>query len=170
MSGQGSGGLDAGARRRLALGLAIAVMVVALDQAVKGWVVTVVMQPPRTIELTSFLNLVMTWNHGISFGLFAGEVQAMPIILIGVAAAVVLLLLVWLIRADRMIAAVWLGAVIGGAVGNVVDRVRVGAVADFIDVHVGAWHWPAFNVADSAITVGVTLIVIDGLFSRRDLS
>jgi len=79
-------------------------------------------------------------------------------------------LVVWLIRADRLVVAVWLGSVIGGAVGNVVDRVRVGAVADFIDVHVGLWHWPAFNVADSAITVGVTLIVIDGLFGRRDLS
>jgi len=76
----------------------------------------------------------------------------------------------WLIRADRMVAALWLGLVIGGAVGNVVDRVRIGAVADFIDVHLGDWHWPAFNVADSAITIGVMLIVIDGLFSRRDLS
>ncbi len=170
MSGQGSRGLDAGARRRLVLGLVIAGAVIALDQLVKWWVVAVVMQPPRTIELTSFLNLVMTWNHGISFGLFAGEVQAMPIILVGVAVVVVAVLVVWLIRADRLAAAVWLGAVIGGAVGNVVDRVRVGAVADFIDVHVGAWHWPAFNVADSAITVGVTLIVIDGLFGRRDLS
>ena len=170
MSGERSRGLDAGARRRLALGLSIAGAVIVLDQLVKWWVVSVVMQPPRVIELTGFLNLVMTWNHGISFGLFAGEVEAMPIILIGVAAAVVAVLVVWLIRADRLVVAVWLGSVIGGAVGNVVDRVRVGAVAEFIDVHVGLWHWPAFNVADSAITVGVTLIVIDGLFGRRDLS
>ena len=156
--------------RRLALGFAIAGAVIALDQWVKWWVVTVVMQPPQVIELTGFLNLVITWNHGFSFGLFAGEARTMPIILIGVAAVVVVMLVLWLIRADRMVAALWLGLVIGGAVGNVVDRVRIGAVADFIDVHLGDWHWPAFNVADSAITIGVMLIVIDGLFSRRDLS
>ena len=126
------------------------------------------MQPPHAIPLTDWLNLVMAWNHGISFGLFSGD--AMPYALTGVALAVVGVLVVWLIRDPRASAAVWLGLVIGGAVGNVVDRVRLGAVAEFIDVHVGAWHWPAFNVADSAITLGVALILIDGLFGRSEMS
>ena len=153
---------------RLSLGLGIAAAVTALDQWVKWYVVTQLMQPPRAIVLTDWLNLVMAWNHGISFGLFSGD--AVPYALIGVALAVVGVLVVWLIRDPRASAAVWLGLVIGGAVGNVIDRVRLGAVADFIDVHVGAWHWPAFNVADSAITLGVTLILIDGLFGRSEMS
>ena len=153
---------------RLSLGLGIAAAVTALDQWVKWYVVTQLMQPPRAIPLTDWLNLVMAWNHGISFGLFSGD--AVPYALIGVALAVVGVLVVWLIRDPRASAAVWLGLVIGGAVGNVIDRVRLGAVADFIDVHVGAWHWPAFNVADSAITLGVTLILIYGLFCRSEMS
>ena len=154
--------------KRLTLGLGIAAAVAVLDQATKWYVVTQLMQPPHAIPLTDWLNLVMAWNHGISFGLFSGD--AMPYALTGVALAVVGVLVVWLIRDPRASAAVWLGLVIGGAVGNVVDRVRLGAVADFIDVHVGAWHWPAFNVADSAITLGVALILIDGLFGRSEMS
>jgi len=155
-------------KQRLALGLGIAAVVIVADQVVKWWVVTQLMQVPRVVELTGWLNLVMTWNHGISFGLFSGE--AVPYILVALALAVVGLLVAWLVKAERLAAGLWLGLVIGGAVGNVIDRIRVGAVADFIDVHVGAWHWPAFNVADSAITVGVALIVIDGLFNRPEMS
>jgi len=154
--------------KRLILGLGIAALVIVADQAVKWWVVTGLMQPPQVIELTGWLNLVMTWNHGISFGLFSGD--AVPYGLAAVALAVVAMLVVWLIRADRLLAGLSLGLVIGGAVGNVIDRLRVGAVADFIDFHVGAWHWPAFNVADSAITVGVALIIIDGLFRHPEMS
>ena len=154
--------------KRLILGFGIAALVIVADQASKYWVVTVLMQPPRLVELTGWLNLVMTWNHGISFGLFSGQTE--PYILAGVALTVIGVLVVWLIRDRRPAAALWLGLVIGGALGNIADRLRLGAVADFIDVHAGAWHWPAFNVADSAITLGVTLILIDGLFSRSEMS
>ena len=157
-----------GLRGHLALGFGIAGFVTLLDQLVKWYVVTQLMQPPQVIVLTDWLNLVMTWNHGISFGLFSGQTE--PYILAGVALTVIGVLVVWLIRDRRPAAAVWLGLVIGGALGNIADRLRLGAVADFIDVHVGAWHWPAFNVADSAITLGVTLILIDGLFSRSEMS
>ncbi|MEI6559871.1 MAG: signal peptidase II [Rhodospirillaceae bacterium] len=155
-------------RARLTLGLGIAAIVAALDQLVKWYVVTGLMQPPRVIEVTGWLNLVMTWNHGISFGFFSGD--AVPYVLAAVALAVVAGLIVWMINDRRPAAAVWLGLVIGGALGNVVDRLRLGAVADFIDVHAGVWHWPAFNVADGAITIGVTLILIDGLFGRSEMS
>ena len=157
-----------GLRGHLALGLGLAAVVTLLDQLVKWYVVTQLMQPPQVIVLTDWLNLVMTWNHGISFGLFSGQTE--PYILAGVALTVIGVLVVWLIRDRRPAAALWLGLVIGGALGNIADRLRLGAVADFIDVHAGAWHWPAFNVADSAITLGVTLILIDGLFSRSEMS
>ncbi|MEI7607276.1 MAG: signal peptidase II [Rhodospirillaceae bacterium] len=154
--------------RRLALGLGLAIVVVLLDQASKGYVIDLLTPPPHAVILTDWLNLVMTWNHGISFGLFSG--QAGPYIFVAVALAVSAGLVVWMVRDRRLGAALWLGLVIGGAIGNVIDRVRLGAVADFIDVHAGTWHWPAFNIADSAITLGVALILIDGLFSRPEMS
>ncbi len=153
---------------RLTLGLGLALVVTLLDQLSKWYVVTQLMQPPQIIDLTGWLALVMTWNHGISFGLFAGA--AMPYALVGVSLAVIGLLVVWMIRDPRPCAALWLGLVIGGALGNIIDRLRLGAVADFIDVHVDAWHWPAFNIADSAITIGVALILIDGLFGKSEMS
>ena len=159
-------------------GLGMAALVILLVQISKWWIMERVMRPegvegtpffsPLHVAVTPFFDLVMTWNHGISFGLFSG--QAGPYIFVAVALAVSAGLLVWMVRDRRPAAALSLGLVIGGAVGNVIDRVRLGAVADFIDVHAGTWHWPAFNVADSAITLGVALILIDGLFSRPEMS
>jgi signal peptidase II len=86
-----------------------------------------------------------------------------------VALGIVVFLLSWLRRADRAFLAFAIGMVIGGALGNVIDRLRFGAVADFLDFHVLGYHWPAFNVADTGISVGVALIVIDGLFGRHEI-
>jgi signal peptidase II len=77
-------------------------------------------------------------------------------------------LMVWLWRTSSLLVGLALGLIAGGAVGNVIDRLRFGAVTDFLDFHWGEWHFPAFNLADSAITVGVGLLVIDGLLSRRE--
>jgi signal peptidase II len=85
-----------------------------------------------------------------------------------VALAVVAGLLWWLGRMERPLPALAIGLVVGGALGNVIDRLRFGAVVDFLDVHAAGWHWPAFNLADSAITVGVAGLVIDGLFGGPD--
>lgn len=155
-------------RRLTLLGLIVATLVVLFDQAAKWWIIEVVMRPPQVIEVTPFFNLVMAWNRGVSFGMFAHEAEIMPYVLVGVAVAIVAMLWRWLMRADRPFPAVCLGLVIGGALGNVVDRLRFGAVADFLDFHIGGMHWPAFNVADSAITVGVLLLLADSLFDRRD--
>ena len=150
------------------LGLALAAVVLVLDQASKWWLLEIVGMPFRPpIVVTPFFNLVMVWNRGVSFGLFAHEDALMPYVLSGVAIAVSTGLFVWLSRADRRWIAVALGLVIGGAVGNVIDRLRFGAVADFFDLHVAGWHWPAFNVADAAIVVGVAMILADGLFGRH---
>jgi signal peptidase II len=156
-------------RRLFTLGLALALAVIVLDQLTKWYILAVVMAPPRVIEVTPFFNLVLTWNRGVSFGMFGGEDGAGAWLLSLVAIAIVVGLGVWLRRADRPSLAVALGLVIGGALGNVIDRVRLGAVADFLDFHVAGYHWPAFNLADSAITVGVVALVVPTLFGGRKL-
>ena len=121
----------------------------------------------QPIEVTGFFNLVTVWNRGVSFGLFANDHGAGPYILSGVAVLVSVVLVVLL----RRTASLWLGLaygiVIGGAIGNVVDRLRFGAVFDFLDFHLAGQHWPAFNLADSAIFIGVAMILLDGLVARR---
>lgn len=152
--------------RQLALGLAA--LVVLLDQVSKWLIVTVVMQPPRVVEVTGFFNLVLTYNTGVSFGLAAGSAAW---VLILVSLAIVAGLLVWLRTQDHPVPALAIGAVIGGALGNVLDRLHAPGVIDFLDVH-GAlldfWplygRWPTFNLADSAITLGVAALIVDGLF------
>jgi signal peptidase II len=116
--------------------------------------------PPVSVEILSFFNLTMVWNEGVSFGMFHGtEIW----FLVGLALAISVLFSVWLTRATGWVQAVALSLVIGGAIGNVVDRLRFGAVADFFDFHVMGWHYPAFNVADCAIVVGIALLVFDGI-------
>jgi signal peptidase II len=145
-------------------GLAIAGLVVVLDQLTK-WAILIWLE--RAMVLTPFFNLVLVWNRGVSFGMFDSESRLGPWVLSGLAFAVVALLLGWLRRVDDPLTATGLGLIIGGAIGNVIDRVRFGAVIDFLDFHALGWHWPAFNVADSAICVGALLLVVDGLLMPR---
>ncbi len=152
----------------LRLGLGVAAVTVVLDQALKWWIVEHVMQPPRVIPVTPFFNLVMGWNRGVSFGLFNSDSPVNQWLLPLLAAAIVVALVVWLSRVTRRGLAAAIGLVIGGAIGNVIDRLRYGAVADFLDVHVAGYHWPAFNLADSAITVGAVVLVLDSLFGPAE--
>ena len=151
----------------LRLGLGIAGSIVFIDQATKWLILAQLMALPKTIEVLPVFNIVLVWNRGISFGLLNSNSPWVPVALSLCALAVTLFLIVWLRRVEQKFLAVGIGLVIGGALGNVVDRLRHGAVADFLDLHIGGYHWPAFNVADSAITVGVLLILLDGLFARR---
>jgi signal peptidase II len=144
----------------------IAAVVIAIDQLTKWWIVENVMQPPRLIEITSFFNLVMAWNRGVSFGLFNNDWPLNAWVLPLIIGAIVVVLAVWLVRCERATIGWALGLVIGGAVGNLVDRVRYGAVADFLDFHAFGYHWPAFNVADSAITIGAVILILDSLLGR----
>lgn len=122
-----------------------------------------------TVVVTPFLNLVMVWNRGISFGMFdsVGNSEAMmknmSLLFIGVSMIVSILMIVWLGVARRRLLAWSLTFIIGGAVANVIDRVRFGAVADFVDLHVAGFHWPAFNLADSCIVIGAALLILDTL-------
>jgi signal peptidase II len=147
------------------LGWLCAGAVFAADQVSKWWILEHVMNPPRFIEVTPFFNLVLVWNRGITFGVFSGAPDWIPWVLIAFALIVAVALAVWLRRADAAMLACALGAVIGGAVGNVIDRLRFGAVVDFLDFHAFGYHWPAFNVADSAIVIGVGLLMLDSLKS-----
>ena len=148
----------------LRLGLVIAGAVVVLDQLTKWAILTSL---DGAVAVTPFFNLVVVWNRGVSFGMFGSDGALVPWILSGLALAVVVALLVWLRQVDHPLPGVGLGLIIGGAVGNVIDRVRFGAVLDFLDVHALGWHWPAFNVADSAICIGAAFLLVDGLLIHR---
>lgn len=149
-------------------GLGVALIVFGFDQATKWWIVDTVMQPPQTIPVTSFFNLVMGWNRGVSFGMFNHDSAINAWLFTGLALVIVVVLLVWLNKADRRLIGFAIGLIIGGALGNALDRLRFGAVADFLDFHIGGYHWPAFNVADSGITIGAALLLADALFSRSE--
>lgn len=148
-------------------GSALAALVLVLDQITKWWIVDVVMRPPRIIPVAPFFNLVMGWNRGVSFGLFSsgpGIIDwLLPIAVLAITGALV----VWLYRAESLRVAIGIGLIVGGAIGNLIDRLRFGAVADFLDFHAAGYHWPAFNLADSGITVGAALLILDSLFIRE---
>ncbi|MSO69213.1 MAG: signal peptidase II [Alphaproteobacteria bacterium] len=146
------------------LGLPIAAIVIVLDQLTKWLARDALWDPPSRVEVFSFFNLVAVENHGISFGMLESDSGFGPWLIAGVALAIAAALVVWLARTKRHLPAIALGLIVGGAVGNVIDRARLGWVIDFIDLHVGDYHWPAFNIADAGITVGVGLLLIDALF------
>ena len=148
-------------------GISIAGIVAVLDQATKIMIVGWLGQVGTGVSLTPYLNLVYVLNRGASFGLFSSSSPWGPWLLAAFTIAVVIGLVIWLLRtADRWLG-IALGLIIGGALGNLVDRLNQGAVVDFLDFHVAGLHWPAFNVADSAITVGVAIVLYDSLIGRR---
>lgn len=153
-------------RGRLALGLGVAVLVLVLDQLSKWWIVTDVMNPLRILDITPFLNIVLVRNRGASFGMFGEQGEWATWGLTLVALAIGIGLVVWMWRAQRTWIVAGLGMIVGGAAGNLIDRVRYGAVTDFLDFYWGDLHWPAFNLADSAITVGVVILLADALIGR----
>lgn len=114
-----------------------------------------------SLDITSFFSLTMVWNHGISFGLFQSDT---PYFLIGLALLITAIFAVWLWRATAWTQAIALSMVIGGALGNVIDRFHFGAVADFFYFHIHGWHYPAFNMADSFITIGIAILLFDSVF------
>jgi signal peptidase II len=148
----------------LALSVALAF---ATDQATKWWIVNAVMDPPRVIEITSFFNVVLLYNTGVSFGMFGGSMADRQMVLIALNSAVVIGLLVWAWRTDILFERIGFGMICGGALGNIFDRWRQGGVTDFLDFHLADWHWPAFNFADVAITAGFAMILIQSFRPAR---
>jgi len=149
-------------------GLAVAAAAAVLDQASKLWLLFVVDLPARGIvRLTPFLDLVLAWNTGISYGLFRQEGPLGQAALLALKALAVVLLWIWLARTSSRLAAVSLGLIIGGAIGNAIDRFAYGAVADFVLFHVTtanfSFNWYVFNLADVAIVAGVIGLLLETL-------
>jgi len=150
------------------LGVFVGLVVLVADQASKWWVLHVVDLPRfGQVVLLPVLNLTFVRNQGVTFGLLNGLGSWGALLLAAAALAVVAALGVWLRRAESRMVAVALGAIAGGAVGNILDRVRYGWVVDFIDAHIGDWHWYVFNVADAAIVCGVATLVLENLLPVR---
>lgn len=154
------------------MGLITAAIVLVLDQISKYFVLQYLIDNQAAvsgIEVLPFFNLVLVWNRGVSFGLFNQDDGLMPYLLMALAAVLVLLVLRWLWRAETRTEATAFGLIIGGAIGNVVDRIRYGAVVDFLDFHAFGHHYPAFNVADSSIVIGACLILfLWGISGKKD--
>lgn len=147
--------------RRLA-GFGLAALVLAADLWSKHWVLFGLDLPQRgSVRVLPVLNLTLVWNHGVTFGLLNGAHAAGLLVII--AAAAVAALSIWLWRARHLTTTLAVGAIIGGAIGNVISRVQYGAVVDFIQAHVGGWSWYVFNIADAAIVCGVTALILEGL-------
>ena len=172
--------VNAAKRRMLWLGFAL--FIVLLDQISK-WAITETVFRPQlgqtgtgfldwygtthseflpfiSIPMTSFFNLVMVWNTGVSFGMFGDHGASAPLILIIMASAITLFFVIWMMRVSDHLHGFCFALIIGGAIGNIIDRARFGAVIDFLDFHAYGYHWPAFNVADMAVVVGVCLLII----------
>jgi signal peptidase II len=147
-----------------ALGFALAALAFAVDQASKWWILSVIkLHDVGQIVLAPFFSLTMAWNEGISYSLFATQSQWALVLLSLVLCG---LLIVWLAKAARPLQAACFGLIIGGALGNALDRLMHGAVVDFLHFHWGNWSWYIFNVADVAIVAGVALLLYDSLTDR----
>lgn len=149
------------------LGVSIAVFTAIADQAIKWWMLAVYdIDQKQMVTLTPFLDLVMVWNKGISYGLFQQGAWG-QYVFAGIAVAAVVALTIWLSRMTSAIPAAGAGLVMGGAVGNGIDRLVHGAVADFFSFHIGDFYWYVFNVADAAIVAGVIALLYDSLFGSH---
>jgi signal peptidase II len=144
--------------------LLVSAVVIVLDLYTKQWA-SASLELYRPQEVLSWLNITLAHNYGAAFSFLSDAGGWQRWFFIVLASAVSLALLVWLLRLARheWITALGLALVLGGAIGNLVDRIQLGYVVDFIDVHFSGWHYPAFNVADSAITCGVILLLLDTL-------
>jgi signal peptidase II len=151
-----------------AVGGLIALAVVLVDQIAKAGVLSYSARPDAVpTPLTPFLDLTLRWNHGISFSLFARDSESAQIALLAVTLAVTGLLTWWLFRCRSVLPAAGLGLIIGGAVGNAIDRLAHGAVVDYLDLHVLGRHFFVFNGADAAINLGVALLILDLFLAPR---
>ena len=139
----------------------LSLLIVILDQASK-WLAEALLVPFQPLPLMPLLNLTLMYNDGAAFSFLANAGGWQRWLFAGFAVIMTLALSLWLLRLDKgeSVTAATLSLVIGGAIGNLIDRVQTGRVVDFIDFYVGTWHWPAFNVADSAISIGIVLLLI----------
>jgi signal peptidase II len=150
---------------QVAKGALVYMLTGALPVSGRAW--DVVPFPYMMSQVADFFNIVFTWNHGASFSLFRALGESAPMIIIVLTSIVIGFLARYLFKlADKH--EKWpVALIVGGALGNLIDRIRFGAVIDFLDFHVGGWHWPAFNVADICISMGVGLYILNWLLKRK---
>lgn len=151
-------------RRAPIWGGLLALAIVLIDRLSKLWILEGLgLQPGESVPVLPVFSLTFVWNEGISLGLFKQGTETGRHILIAMTGAISLVLLVWLVRLRAPLEALAVGAILGGAVGNIWDRIRYGAVADFLHVHVGGWSFYIFNIADAAISLGVIALLLAGI-------
>lgn len=154
-----------------AAGLVALFVTLVADQASKLYLLYVYDLPLHDpLELGRFLTLTVVWNRGISYGLFQQGTEFGRWLLVAIAAISAVVLGYWMAKAGNRLLAVSLGIIIGGAVGNGIDRVLHGAVFDFIHLHAGEWSWYVFNVADAAIVIGVIGLIWEAYVSGKQQS
>ncbi|WP_255549903.1 MULTISPECIES: signal peptidase II [Commensalibacter] len=150
-------------------GLGMLFLIFLLDQISKYCILNIVNLPQKgSIPVIPFFNFTMVWNRAITFGML-GQFGSWGSVIFSVSAFVIAAsLFIWMIRARKIWVIMSLGAIVGGALGNILDRLRFGAVVDFIHFHVAGWSWYVFNVADSAIVCGVIILLIDAFFGWEE--
>jgi signal peptidase II len=166
--------ITASNKKLFLIGLCIAFSIAIIDQCSKAYIIELFDNiEPKIKVINRYFNVVSIWNQGISFGLFNGYNYS-NIIFSTLSFFILCFLVLWLARNQKLHNTIALGMIIGGAIGNIIDRFRYKAVADFIQLHINNHYWPAFNVADAAICIGVTIIAIDslaldikGLFNKK---
>ena len=155
--------------RRLFIAFCIVFAVIAFDQATKAWILYDLMDPPTIIPVFPFVDIILTWNKGVGFGFLKANTLVGLLGLIGLALGITIGLGIYLLKTTDPINLISLSMIMGGAIGNVIDRIRFGAVLDFIYVHIYIfdYHFPAFNVADSSITLGVCLLFLENYVRKK---
>lgn len=144
--------------------LAVALLLDQVSKSVMlGWLLT----PARVVEILPILNLRLGFNEGSAFGMLGGVMAGRPLAMAVLTGAVTAAVLVGAFRSRTVAGQVGLGLVTGGSLGNILDRLRQGAVTDFLDIHWQGWHWPTFNLADVAIILGVGVLLSGGLRGQR---
>lgn len=142
-------------------------VLIALDQLSKMLMMQTLLKPTwHQIEVFSFFSLTPAWNKGVSFGAFNNMGANGPLFFALFSVAICLGLFYWMLRMKRPFLSLSISLIIGGAIGNIIDRLRFGAVFDFLDFSVGSHHWPAFNLADIFIVVGAFALILDGLRNK----
>lgn len=154
----------------MVLGLLAAFAVFVLDQFSKFFVFRFLAENGAPFKVNDWFNLVAAFNKGVSFSMFDDGGPWGRMVLIVFALAIVAFLLWWMKDEVSTFVCVCLGFIIGGAMGNVTDRLRLGAVYDFLDFHIGLYHWPAFNAADSFICIGTLFIILHAVLNRKKIS
>lgn len=139
-------------------GFVVSIISIIIDQITKAAVLSH-LADGKYLSLSPFAGIVLVWNKGISFGMFNNDTSNLVVIFIAISVIMVSVLSYWMVVSKDKPTTYSLALIIGGALGNIIDRIRFGAVVDFIDLYVSKYHWPAFNIADSCITIGACIML-----------